>query len=50
MPTFMRCKNCGVKYYTCSSIPEKEEVSECEDCGGTVISLGPNEPDKDKSG
>ncbi len=49
MPTFMRCKDCGEKYYTASSIPKREEVGECENCGGIVISLGPPKPDEDSS-
>lgn len=36
MPSWLKCQECGQKYYTATSLRSEEVDEDCEKCGGDL--------------
>lgn len=37
MPSWLKCQDCGQKYYTATTIRTEKVEDECEKCGGDLV-------------
>ncbi|MEC9489922.1 MAG: hypothetical protein UMU04_03160 [Halanaerobiales bacterium] len=37
MPVWLKCKNCGAKYYTARSIKKVDSPVSCDKCGNSLM-------------